>query len=453
MTDYRIKYLKFSESRPLLISIVATSILCTTSLIGLLLENGKRCQPDMQLWLIVVIIRSAVRLFCRLFVAYTTLREDNVVDQIHTGSKFVDILDVFGVVWFAVGNLLVFNNFACVRVSPIVFFSGLSYICGSYIHFFLPSVLRLTFTCFSPTHIDDIAYLRQTADADREVGMVHLRTTLGGNGLGAANNSSAYSSELTPERARYWMNWLESYGCLAVSYHPSMMLKEKEVSRDVDKAEHVSHTSTDNYNNNSNSSKKYVVLNQTEGAEEVDLELGMTNSSHSSNNRHTNAYVNVSASSAIDDETDKPAAHPNNSRSSNKSDINNVHSNANDTVAGNLEIDFCSICLNPFEYSSDVVSGSNSGTLPNTGDVCDAPTSYVNGGTMNSNAVSPATVQNVAEENNNVIVRYPCGGHHYFHAHCLHSWLQVSFTRCTKPTHLCFYFTLHYNTVTLFFLT
>merc|ERR1712025_1359975 len=33
------------------------------------------------------------------------------------------------------------------------------------------------------------------------------------------------------------------------------------------------------------------------------------------------------------------------------------------------------------------------------------------------------------EENNSIIVRYPCRGHHYFHAHCLHSWLQVSSAR------------------------
>ncbi|KAJ1400327.1 hypothetical protein B484DRAFT_458177 [Ochromonadaceae sp. CCMP2298] len=32
-------------------------------------------------------------------------------------------------------------------------------------------------------------------------------------------------------------------------------------------------------------------------------------------------------------------------------------------------------------------------------------------------------------EDNNVIVRYPCHGRHYFHAHCLHSWLQVSGAR------------------------
>lgn len=399
MTDYRIKYLKFSESRPLLISVVATLILCSISVIGLLLENGKRCQPDMTLWIIVVIIRSAVRLFCRLFVAFTTFREDNVVDQIHTGSKFVDILDVFGVVWFAVGNLLVFNNFACVNVSPIVFFSGLSYICGSYINFFLPSVLRLTFTCFSPTHIDDIAYLRQTADADREVGMVHLRTTMGGNnGLGAANNSSAYSSELTPERAQYWINWLECHGCLAVSYHHSMKLKDYEMSSD-DK-----------------STSKYAVLNQTEGTEEIDLEAGITNTS--SKNKQTNAYANIST--AIDDDSgNAPAVHQSSSNRSVNTDTNEVNS----MFAGNMEMDFCSICLNPFECASSI-SDTNTSTLPSSGHVGDLPISLVGGGGMNSNAICPAP-PNVVEENNNIIVRYPCRGRHYFHAHCLHSWLQV----------------------------
>eukprot|EP01032_Pedospumella_encystans_P018468 gene18468-21025_t len=225
----------------------------------------------------------------------------------------------------------------------------------------------------------------------------------GTNGLGAANNSSAYSSELTPERAQFWINWLESHGCLAVSYHHSMKLKEYEVLGD------------------NKSTSKYAALHQTEGTEEeeVDLESGITNSGI---NKHTNAYVNISTS-IDDDDSNSPAVNESNSNSNVNTDTNEVNS----MFARNMEMDFCSICLNPFECASNT-SNTNIYTLPTSGDVGDLPASLVNGGVSNSNAICPAP-PNVVVENNNVIVRYPCRGRHYFHAHCLHSWLQVSSAR------------------------
>ncbi len=45
--------------------------------------------------------------------------------------------------------------------------------------------------------------------------------------------------------------------------------------------------------------------------------------------------------------------------------------------------------------------------------------------TSMNTAIENITVQ----EDNNIIVRYPCSGHHYFHAHCLHSWLQLASAR------------------------
>ena len=196
MSDTRIKYLQLVERRPLMISVVATLVLCTISIFGLLWESSEVCRPDLRLWLIVVVVRSIVRLLCRLYIAYTIMTVDNLIQQVSVGSKLVDILDVFGIVWFAVGNLLVFNNFNCIGVSPIVFFSGLSYICFSYVNFFLPTLLRCSLSICRPTHIDDIAYLRQTQDPDRVPELVHMR----GVGVGNAalySSSAAYRYKLS----------------------------------------------------------------------------------------------------------------------------------------------------------------------------------------------------------------------------------------------------------------
>ena len=341
MSDIRIRYLKFVEGQPLLFSSVATGILCGLSLCGLLVEMEKTCTPDLRLWLIVVIVRSAVRLACRLYVAWVMTDAAVLRGDVHNSSKFVDILDVFGIVWFAVGNLLVFNNFECIGVSPIVFFSSLFYICFSYLSFFAPSILRCTFGLCRPTHPDDVEYLRHTADPDRDPTAV-IRNRAGGNGrgfdgVGGANRE--YSPDLTPERAQYWAQWLEELGCFAVSYHPSMDLQSKASRPDQ--------------------------THESSATDDVDVEAGRGGAASTGTGTTGREYTYVPT----------------------------------DYLGADAEGDFCSVCLLAFEAQA-----------------ADAPS-------------APPTSSTEVVEDNNIIVRYPCAGHHYFHAHCLHSWLQVASAR------------------------
>lgn len=294
-----------------------------------------------------------------MYVSYMTT--DNMVRGANQGnSKFVDILDVFGIVWFAVGNLLVFNDFECIPISPIVFLTSFFYIVFSYVSFFLPSILRCTMGICSPTAEEDIQYLRQTADADREAAFINRN---GGNGrVVEMGPNRVYSPDLTPERARYWAEWLQTYGCYAVAYHPSMDLKgRKEASAP---AAAVAATSPGQ-----------VTLKDRDGEDESDagdIELGLAGTGGK------REYVCVPTSATP----------------------------AGDSVAvgaGEEEGDFCSVCLLPFECA------------PPAGSATDA--------------APPSSEEGKVEENNSIIVRYPCRGHHYFHAHCLHSWLQVASAR------------------------
>lgn len=466
MSDYRIKYLKLMESRPLLISVVATLLLCIMSIFGLLWESDKQCRPDLRLWLIVVVIRSFVRLFCRLYVARMMTTEDNIIQQINTGSKCVDILDVFGIVWFAVGNLLVFNNFACIDVSPIVFFSSLFYICFSYLNFMVPPVLRCSLSIVRPRHPDDLAYMRRTADADREIGMVHLRSVGVG---GAANLSAAYSPDLTPERVQHWSTWLEGYGCYAVSYHPSMDLLAKaggvQVPGDLPsslktiahntggggggggksgsggkggKGSGVSGVSSDGVT-------RYTALDQV-GDDDCDIEMGTVNNHASTSNSNSSGGNSGSSGAGNTDDVEDSgvdavtaantatnATHTNpvpNTTNTNTTNTTNTSTHGYTTITNTIESDFCSICLTPFETvaesrqannNTNTTSTSSSGMNSNISMIGIPSTSANNDGIIGGES---GTVNRVIEDNN-IIVRYPCQGHHYFHAHCLHSWLQV----------------------------
>lgn len=413
MTDIRVKYLKFVETRPLLFSSICTGFLCGASLCGLLLERNKICTPDLRLWLQIVIFRSGIRLLCRLYLAWKLSDVDRVMmrGDLHASAKCVDILDVFGIVWFAVGNLLVFNNFDCIGVSPIVFFSSLCYVGFSYLGFFLPSILRCSLGVCRPTHPDDVLYVLQSAEVEREVGMINL---VGIAERGAGNPSGMYSPDLTPERSQFWKTWLEGYGCYNVSYHPSMNLREKGSSSSIGAGGGDAGGPTGGPTGGTASN----------GAASI-------SSSSSGNN---NGYTAVGTSAVADGDTavDLESGDP-------QKETQTVVQ-AEGTGADNA--DYCSVCLLEFEGPPDSDNNGDDGNITRNSNTGDNNTNS-SSGTANANTLvnmeeggaaagtdqTGAAGGETVEENNNIIVRYPCRGHHYFHAHCLHSWLQVASAR------------------------
>jgi hypothetical protein len=70
------------------------------------LEMNKSCKPDIKLWLSVMTARSILRTLLRIYIACC---ERNMLaiggGNIHTATKVVEMLDVFGLVWFA-GKML-----------------------------------------------------------------------------------------------------------------------------------------------------------------------------------------------------------------------------------------------------------------------------------------------------------------------------------------------------------
>ena len=48
-------------------------------------------------------------------------------------NKIIEMLDIFGIIWFSIGNLLVFNQSTCQKNAPIIYFVSISKLFDEYI--------------------------------------------------------------------------------------------------------------------------------------------------------------------------------------------------------------------------------------------------------------------------------------------------------------------------------
>lgn len=99
-------------------------------------------------------------------------------------------------IWFSVGNLLVFNNTACTSQYSIVVFTSLIYIATIYATLLLPIFIRFSFFCWPNTRgpIDNLLDNR------------------------GANRDQISSSELTENDRLYWKTWLIQRNCFETTY-------------------------------------------------------------------------------------------------------------------------------------------------------------------------------------------------------------------------------------------
>jgi hypothetical protein len=85
----------------------------------------------------------------------------------------------------------------------------------------------------------------------------------------------------------------------------------------------------------------------------------------------------------------------------------------------------CAICLQPFE------SSSRAGDIGVISEAAGTASAHIHTSTPQE-LLEEGRIRELhssaPEDDDSVIVRYPCAGQHYFHAHCLHSWLQANST-------------------------
>lgn len=198
--------LTFYMQRPLLISTVGTSLFSAVAISALVYEIDKSCKPDLKLWLAIAVGRSIVRLFLRFLLELFHDREANVIRGNMTYvQKLLEMIDVFGLVWFSVGNLLVFNGPQCADETPLVFFASATYIISVYLYLFGPALLRL---CFRTRLPHELAMRAMIRDRDAAFLAAIERMVMLDNDTGASHNDGRGGYNISQSTAEFWRAYL-----------------------------------------------------------------------------------------------------------------------------------------------------------------------------------------------------------------------------------------------------
>lgn len=210
--DYRVQIFKFCEENALKISCVSTCLLLVTALYAIISEADQVCESDnVKVWLAGTTSRAFVSTLVKLYAAavdndYISHRGDPMVFQ-----KMIEMLDVFGMVWFCIGNLLVFNDFQCLIQTPAIFLVSFLYIILVYAFIVANILLRISLATSPPT-------------SEGLSDLLSVRHVNHGANQQPDTNAELQMNELT---AVSWQEWLESYGCKEMTCNQWLHEQEK----------------------------------------------------------------------------------------------------------------------------------------------------------------------------------------------------------------------------------
>ena len=181
------------NSHPLSVNSVFTVLFTTASVTALILEANQHCNPDLQLWLGVMTVYGFVRWVLRLLLEAMSLEYISHAGNVAVVYKIIEMVDIFGMVWFSVGNLLVFNGTKCSEpeFTPMTFWICLVYIIMGYLSLMLPMALRMC-----------VLNSQQVFPNERPPDE-------------AFNGNESMSIQV---RNEMWQRWLAGYGCTPIPY-------------------------------------------------------------------------------------------------------------------------------------------------------------------------------------------------------------------------------------------
>jgi hypothetical protein len=116
MGDLRVELLKIFRHQSFFIGLLSMITFDSLAVVGLLLDKHNTvCYNQIAIWLEVAIARLTLRVLIRCYIEGVIRAILPFSSRVLFMQKCLDLLDVFGFIWFAVGNLIVFDN-----VSPCI---------------------------------------------------------------------------------------------------------------------------------------------------------------------------------------------------------------------------------------------------------------------------------------------------------------------------------------------
>ena len=368
--DWRLYCLDLRARKPLLLATIGTSLLVVATVTSLLLEMDRSCRPDFKVWLLICAMRSTIRLLC-CYVKECIERELIAANgnSLYV-TKLVEVIDIFGLVWFSVGNLLLFNGLGCSGQTPLVFYSSLAYVLSVYTFLFVPACIKLcVFVTPGYTTAEELLRVAILRDALQHRFAGDLTA---GRGYNPPPDDGCH--DLSDEQRAYWRQYLLACGQKEID--PRMPGpcggpggEDRQGAAGGDDLE-----------------TNFCPICLGVFCDDEEASMGVRG--------NTNAIIGSSSSSYVKLDADAREAEP---CSSSSSSIDGAGGTGTETAAGDDERG-----SDVHRYSRDIGGGACSGI-----------------GSSDSITWPPP----------DKLVCFPCSARHMFHSACLHGWLQISATK------------------------
>ncbi len=198
------------KQRPIPVDLGLGMTLLIVSIVGFSMEFNNKCSSEMRVWLIIQLLFIFMRIGLKqIQKSYVEEHIPNILaDTIHTVLRYLEALDL---IWFAIGNLFIFNDIKCIPKSPIIFSVSIVYLLSCYFIWMLLCYLS-----------QQLARRRATENVQFTLPVNDIAAQLHINMLtrinAASQNRNNSTTDLTTEESQYWRQRLETYNCVEVKY-------------------------------------------------------------------------------------------------------------------------------------------------------------------------------------------------------------------------------------------
>lgn len=179
--------------------LAATIVAGIGSILSYLKENKSLCTPDCKLWVAGAACRYFLSFVICLFIELVRHHVISFSSDLECIVKLAEVVDVCGILWFTIGNLLIFTSSQdCASNQPICFSFAVILVSSVYLVFFFPVILKAIIKSYhepGEASRDD-----QVEDRGRAVELV------------------AATEALSDLSISHWIRWLEARGSSPFDY-------------------------------------------------------------------------------------------------------------------------------------------------------------------------------------------------------------------------------------------
>lgn len=420
MPNFRLEVLRFIHERPLAFSSFCTFILCAVSSFGFALEYGDshRCRPDLYVWLVVVVVRSLLRLICVLLRGYVqhhlantrTGASNHWFNLRYFSTKTIEVLDMMGLIWFTVGNVIFFiASASCATLTPLIFSACAIYIGGWYLGIMLPLWLQFSLRIIPPRDEQDRQYLLRLIS-----GMapnLNRGANLSNEHLYGRDSSSSNPESLAQQEA-FWKQWLKLHGCEEFEYHGQGTFDDQN-EKQMQMHRGCSSSSCCTLEEGAEMQCAICLMNFTGNASEAEAAEKMV--------------IQTAAKTA----EEGPKQPLNESHGIEMPPLPEMRPER-DLESGAYDIAPTDAADDDHRHDGGGggSGGCNAGEERPSAPIATTSSADEAADSAAAATVSPSAGRDAGEEDaaavSNLVVRYPCAsGQHYFHTSCIIQWLQV----------------------------